>query len=85
MLASAGLAGGGEVEEGRVAGSSPAFVCSRSTPGWAMKGPLLPVGRDRRISDFPKVSKEGPSTPPWGGGLCPGGERSGGPLPAWAF
>lgn len=39
-----------------------------------MKSPLLPVGRDRRISDFPKVSKEGPSAPPWGGVFAQGEE-----------
>ncbi|XP_026538703.1 ras-related protein Rab-36 [Notechis scutatus] len=27
---------------------------SRGPASWAMKGPLLPVSRDRRISDFPK-------------------------------
>lgn len=83
MLPSAGLAGGGED------GSCPhplSFVPG-SPARWAMRAPLLPVSRDRRISDFPMVSKKRPSSPPWlgGGALCPGGGRNGSPLPAWAL
>ncbi|XP_039177020.1 ras-related protein Rab-36 isoform X1 [Crotalus tigris] len=41
------------VRGGAGAARYPSAGCC-SPPGWAMKGPLLPVGRDRRISDFPK-------------------------------
>ncbi|XP_025032675.1 ras-related protein Rab-36 isoform X2 [Python bivittatus] len=45
------------VATGKATNSGQACSLSRNRSGsanWAMKGPLLPVSRDRRISDFPK-------------------------------